>query len=149
MSSSWATSEENIISGNIYPLWNNPNNGVHQLQWQLLKIALSVVNKLDKKSLNYKEAILEFDKSCISCQFWWASASPWWDAGFIRFRAKKLMNIINKYANSRVAKDLGKKLYQELIKTVSDWERSGLVKKIQDACLAGKPYQIYFSGRKM
>ncbi|MCK4744930.1 hypothetical protein KAS41_02625 [Candidatus Parcubacteria bacterium] len=149
LQSSWATSAKNIRNKNFYPLWKNPNNGVHQLQWKLLKLAADVVKNLSKKSSEYKRAILQFDKNCLSCQFWWAAASPWWDAGFVEFRAKKNLDFINRYsANSKINRK-AKNLYKQIVKTAKEWEKSGRIKKIQDACLAGEPYQIYFSGKKL
>lgn len=145
--SSWATSAKNIKNKNFYPLWKNPNNAIHQAQWKLLKIAGAVAKKLDKKLIECNRAILQFDKNCLSCQFWWAAASPWWDSGFVKFRAKKILNFINRHSADLKIKEEAKILYKQIIETTEKWEKSGRVKKIQDACLAGEPYQMYFSGK--
>lgn len=149
LKSSWATSEKNIKNKNFYPLWNNPNNLAHKMQWKLLISAVATTKKMDKKSLQYKKVILELDKICLSCQFWWASASPWWDSGFVEFRANNILNFINKYSVDSKTKQQAKILYKQIIKLTKKWEKSGRVKKIQNACLAGEPYQIYFSGKKI
>ncbi|MCK5459739.1 hypothetical protein KAI52_01350 [Candidatus Parcubacteria bacterium] len=149
LQSSWATSVKNVRNKNFYPLWKNPNNRIHQLQWKLLKISANIVKSLDEKSQEHRRAILQFDKNCLSCQFWWAAASPWWDAGFVKFRAKKILNFINRHSKNIEVKEQAKNLYKQIIKTAKEWEKSGRIKKIQDACLAGEPYQIYFSGKKI
>ncbi|MEA2064970.1 MAG: hypothetical protein U9O66_01565 [Patescibacteria group bacterium] len=149
LQSSWATSAKNIKNKNFYPLWKNLNNIIHKKQWKLLKIATDVVRNLNKEFIGYKDAVLSFDKSCLSCQFWWASASPWWDSGFVKFRAKKILNFINRYSADLETKNQAKNLYKQIIETAKEWEKSGRIKRIQDACLAGEKYQMYFSGRKI
>lgn len=78
-SSSWSTSREDIMRKNYYPLWKNPGNSLHDLQWEHMKICFELVdeaydlkdNEGSKLFSNISRKYL--DEAVYSCQFWWAN----------------------------------------------------------------------------
>ena len=98
--SSWGASDEEMAAGNIYPMWDNPGNEIHKLQWEILE-SLVDLYKRDPNVVNIADAhdytVLPFwdsegikrigntvlrgkiareiltQKSLNSDQFWWAS----------------------------------------------------------------------------
>ncbi len=87
--SSWSTMEEDFKAGNAYPLWNDPNNRIHQLLWEHLSITIDIVNKAveapdNDTSANHAELARGFlDPAFHSDQFWWASKRPNWDINLV------------------------------------------------------------------
>ncbi|MBI2851183.1 MAG: hypothetical protein HYX80_09155 [Chloroflexi bacterium] len=87
--SSWSTSVEDIIAGNVYPLWMDKGNEIHRLQWEHLNICIEMVNKAQEyastEEAGYFGRIARglLDMAEHSCQFWWASRRPMWDINII------------------------------------------------------------------
>ena len=87
--SSWSTSIEDIRAGNPYPLWKSPENIVHQLQWQHLKLAIGLSQKASEVAANEPSRFYAdiarnlLDRALHSDQFWWASKRPWWDMNLV------------------------------------------------------------------
>ncbi len=87
--SSWSTSIDDIKRENYYPLWKDPNNPVHALQWEHLDIAMVMTyramkiadNPASHQFASNARAIL--DSALHSCQFWWASKKPMWDINMV------------------------------------------------------------------
>lgn len=71
-SSSWSTSEEDMKKNIPFPLWNHPDNKIHEIQWQLIYHAMNIVEK-SRGDKNYEIARELLDKGLNSCQFWWAA----------------------------------------------------------------------------
>jgi hypothetical protein len=87
--SSWSTSGEDLEAGNPYPLWADPNNQIHQLQWEHMNICIDMVKKAmeraDNETSKYYADIARglMDRALHSDQFWWASRRPMWDINLI------------------------------------------------------------------
>ena len=87
--SSWSTSGEDIKVGNIYPLWNDLNNRIHQLLWEHLNITIDIVKKAveapdNETSADHSELARGLlDRAFHSDPFWWASKKPNWDINLI------------------------------------------------------------------
>jgi alpha-amylase/alpha-mannosidase (GH57 family) len=87
--SSWSTTPEDIEAGNPYPLWSDPNNQIHQLQWEHINICVDMVKKAieraDNETSKYYANIARglLDRALHSDQFWWASRRPMWDINLI------------------------------------------------------------------
>jgi alpha-amylase/alpha-mannosidase (GH57 family) len=87
--SSWSTSGEDLEAGNPYPLWADPNNQIHQLQWEHMNICIGMVKKAmeraDNETSKYYADIARglMDRALHSDQFWWASRRPMWDINLI------------------------------------------------------------------
>jgi alpha-amylase/alpha-mannosidase (GH57 family) len=87
--SSWSTTGEDLDAGNPYPLWDDPHNQIHQLQWEHMRICISMVDKAmetaDNETSKYYADIARglLDRALHSDQFWWASKRPMWDINLV------------------------------------------------------------------
>jgi len=89
VASSWSTTEDDLRAGNPYPLWKDPANDIHKLQWQHVQICLESVDKAlavadnpgSQRHAEIARGLL--DQALHSCQFWWASRRPHWDVNMI------------------------------------------------------------------
>ena len=87
--SSWSTSQQDLDHNNPFPLWQDKDNVVHQMQWEhqslchdLLEKSLRLAdNPQSQQFANLARGL--FDPSLHSCQFWWASKKPWWDINMV------------------------------------------------------------------
>jgi hypothetical protein len=93
--------------------WNNPNNLLHRLQWQLANLAIGVVNdsgyslrgvyskdslagkELSIEQENWLEARFMLDKALHSDQFFWAGADPVWHPEMVKRGVEALLKAIN------------------------------------------------------
>ena len=144
---SWASREIELQDGIPYLLWQDPNNPIHQLQWQLTNLVIKEITK-QQKDINYLIARRKLDRALFSCQYWWASASPWWEPKFIRQGAKELIiayQSLNQPANkiSKLLINIKNKMYQQ----IEQWEKVGVPQKIKQAYLHGEKTNHYFSGK--
>jgi len=125
--STWASMESEIKNKIYYAQWKYPRNPIHKMQWELTILAINAVeNYKYKKSKDWKRARNLLDQGLHSCQYWWGSTSPWWDIRNIEAGAHQLIEAIQslKMINKNIL-ERGKNLYQKIIFTAFDWERSG------------------------
>lgn len=111
LSSSWSTTKEDIAAGNYYPLWKDPHNVVHWLQWQHLNLCIEIVHQAEKcaesrASRQFADIARQLlDEAEHSCQFWWASKRPMWDINMIsRGLAQHTQAILNAYKAIKLGK---------------------------------------------
>lgn len=125
----WATMESEIKAKIPYAQWNYPNNPIHKNQWRLTYFAINTLEKY-KKDPNFKKARQLLDKALFSCQYWWASAVPWWEVEYIEKGAYYLKRVIEilKTPPKKIKKK-AQLLYEKIVFTAFDWERSGLAHK--------------------
>jgi len=87
--SSWSTTNEEILAGNYYPLWNTPHNNVHRLQWEHMDMCMEIFQDAEAKKDNEKSeqffntARETLDMALHSCQFWWANKGRMWSENLI------------------------------------------------------------------
>lgn len=88
--SSWSSSKDDILRKNYYPLWNDPGNHVHRLQWEHVKICFELVDaafelKDSQESSRFADISKGLlDRAIHSCQFWWANKTKGlWDINLI------------------------------------------------------------------
>jgi alpha-amylase/alpha-mannosidase (GH57 family) len=72
--STWGQSGYDKEGQVIFPRWNNPDNPVHQSQWQLLNLAAETLR--DEPEGTPLRLLLA--KGEQSDQFWWAAGNPCW-----------------------------------------------------------------------
>ncbi|MCC6383099.1 MAG: hypothetical protein IT304_11390 [Dehalococcoidia bacterium] len=95
--SSWSTSRDDIAALNPYPLWQAPGNRVHALQWEYVHHCLDLLTagqRYAESDEARKHAAMAGDllqPALHSCQFWWASRRPMWDATMVH-RGFQLLN---------------------------------------------------------
>ncbi|MBU4369726.1 polysaccharide deacetylase family protein [Patescibacteria group bacterium] len=92
LSSSWSTEIKDLQKKIPYPLWQHPENQLHQYQWQLTNLFINFI-KHTRDNSNYKEARKLLDKAFASDQYWWASAKPWWGPGMIKRGVERFLKI--------------------------------------------------------
>jgi len=150
--STWALMEKDVTKNIPFSRWDDPENEIHQLQWQLTSLAIktvtagfppaaepcdfskvaevnsAVTSSMQKASL---EARLLLDRAIHSDQYWWASARPWWSLEMIERGAKELKDSVYLCPNATEAnKKKAEELYLKIIVTGFDWQRSGKVDEL-------------------
>ena len=103
-SSSWSTTGDDLKAGNPYPLWNDPNNEIHRLQWEHLSLCTELVTQAtacaDNETSRHFAGIARglLDRATHSCQFWWASRRPMWDINLVhKGLVEQWETIVNAY----------------------------------------------------
>jgi hypothetical protein len=145
--SSWSSREEDIKKKVYYPLWKNPKNEIHTLQWRLTDLAIKTVNE-NAADPGFSKARRKLDRALHSDQYWWTSANPWWSVEIIENGAKMLTESIEILKNiSPKEKNQAENLYQKISATARIWQNTGRAQKIKEAYLAGEPYERYFAGK--
>lgn len=123
--SSWSTTNEEIMAGNYYPLWNTPHNSVHRLQWEHMNICLEIFqeaedkNDNDKSGLFFNTARKTLDMALHSCQFWWANKGRMWNENLINkgliLQEEAILNAYLAVANSGCRDSEKRKCYKKVI----------------------------------
>lgn len=127
--STWASSPDDVKNGRQFLSWSDPENILHQWQWELTDLVLSAVHVLDPNSPLFPEIRPMMDKALASDHFWWASAKPWWSLEMIETGAYRLLETIRRIPNVseeklRKASDY----YERIISTAFQWQRSGKIR---------------------
>jgi alpha-amylase/alpha-mannosidase (GH57 family) len=88
--SSWSTTHADLEAGVPFPLWKDPRNPVHHLQWEIVNLAIEQVKLAESLAHIGPEphrfaeiARRVLDPALHSCQFWWASRRPLGDIQMI------------------------------------------------------------------
>ena len=100
---SWSTSADDMKKNDPYPLWNSRFNTYHHMLWKLVNLALNYFE-------HSKEDCL---KITSSCHWWWISGRPHWEPEFMKFGAKKAIEIIRQYGGPKEIVT-AEKIYKEL-----------------------------------
>lgn len=124
--SSWSTSREEIFKGNFYPLWKEPGNKIHALQWEHIDICLEMLSEAEKRRDNdrskefFETSRSIMDKALHSCQFWWANKSRmFWSENMINrgllLQEEALFNAYMAIASSECATSEKIKYYRSVV----------------------------------
>jgi len=120
--STWALMPKDIALNLPFARWNNPDNPIHQKQWELTRMALKLVTGEDETRHQLLDIALHSD------QYWWASAKPWWSLEMIERGAHELLTAIRGFKNSTAEdKQIAWDLYIDIITTGFEWQRTGMV----------------------
>lgn len=129
--SSWALMKKDIEQKTPFSRWKNKKNKIHQMQWELTNLAISLVNKLNTRVKNYQRIRKALDKALRSDQYWWASAQPWWSIEMIENGARELKEVIEMVPGvSKKNKQRVQELYQKIIFLGFKWQRTGKVEEL-------------------
>ncbi len=122
----WASSADDIARGIQFISWNDPDNEIHQLQWQLLRLAVAEVEALSHRAAAYAKLRAQLDPAVASDQFFWAAARPWWMIEHIERGAHGLLAVLQGLpdGHNRAAAQ-GLDLYQRIMALAWDWQRTG------------------------
>lgn len=125
--STWALMEHEVEKNLPFARWDDPENEVHKLQWQLTNLAIKTVELGSKPNLEPAQKLL--DRALHSDQYWWASAKPWWSIEYIELGAKELLDAIRATGDKEVL-DRAYNLYYQILETAFEYQRSGKVDEI-------------------
>lgn len=125
LSSSWALMHKDLEQKTPFSRWHDVTNPIHQMQWELTDLAIAVVGRLATTDNAYQPIRRGLDRAIHSDQYWWASASPWWSIEMIESGAKELKDvIINNPATTAAERRRAVELYQHIVFTAFDWQRT-------------------------
>ncbi len=129
--STWASSQKDIAEGVQFISWNDPNNPIHQLQWQLRDLTLAEFAKLPTNHADWPKLRALLDAGLASDQFYWASAKPWWNIELIEEGAYKLLDVLHQLPTiTKAQRNAGQDLYHHILALAFDWRRSGKLASI-------------------
>ena len=112
--SSWGNMEVSDTGQRLFPRWDNPNNPVHLLQWQLLNLAIKAASNQPENSPSRQ--FLAMGEQ--SDQFWWASGNPCWLPPMVEAGAELLKKaIITSSGATSEQKAQASALKDDIIKT--------------------------------
>lgn len=96
--------------GEGWDRWDNPQNPIHHLQWELFRRAVSSVEESKSKG-----AQLLLDKAVHSDQFWWASHTPCWHYQLVERGARMLRDTV--LATGVSDQGRAEQLYTQIVET--------------------------------
>lgn len=124
----WASSSHDIEQGVAFISWRDPDNQIHELQWELLNLAVEELEKLPHDDEHYKRLRAELDIAVASDQFFWAAAKPWWMIEHIERGAHGLLQVLQHLPNASLGlADRALYLYHEIMDLAFDWQRTGKI----------------------
>lgn len=129
----WTNTEQDFHldeDKNSFVLWQDPDNPIHKLQWDLTGFVIDQVeNYEDKDSKEYKNARGLLDKAIASDQFWWASVKPWWSLEMVESGAYALKEVIEVLNPSEGAVKRADRYYRDILDKAFYWQRSGIIRQ--------------------
>lgn len=128
--STWALMEKDLEKKIPFARWDDPDNGIQKMQWELTDLAIRTV--LASKEPGKAREML--DRAIHSDQYWWASARPWWSLEMIERGAFELKETILAVPGaSEQSKEKARELYFGIITTGFAWQRMGKVEELARA----------------
>lgn len=125
--STWAVTKRDIKENTPFARWRSKENVIQKWQWELTELAIAVANREPV----HPEVRRLLDKALHSDQYWWASARPWWSLEMIERGAYELKGVILEAPKAaQNEKEQSKELYQNIVYTALDWQRTGLVDEL-------------------
>jgi len=107
--STWGVTLEDDNQKRTFPRWDNPDNPVHQLQWELFNLALMSCGHSSSEPDT-------LDRALHSDQFWWASHNPCWLPQMVERGARMLRDaVIESVQTTDTHKEYARKLYQQIV----------------------------------
>lgn len=118
---SWATDDHDLAKGVPYPLWQNPENPIHQALHRLADKARETL-LVHRHHRGYTEARQRLDRAQASDVFWWASMRPWWDAPIVLREAAEFARALDPLDLKPNPLETA---WLEVERTVQEWEQTG------------------------
>lgn len=146
ISGSWSTLPEDLERDIAFPLWKDPENPIHMLQWRLTEAVLGVADRCSEHDYATLDAI---DRAVISDQYWWASAKPWWDRDLVIRLADRLADSVTHLELNEAEREEIRETVREIHRTANDWQEKGIAKKRRSDFLAKEGGVRYFGGERI
>ena len=125
--STWALMEKDLEKKVPFARWDDPDNEIHKLQWELTDLAIKTVRHSSKPG----KARETLDRALHSDQYWWASARPWWSLEMVERGAYELRETILAVEDAGdEIKQRAKELYFAIVTLGFDWQRVGKVEQL-------------------
>lgn len=122
--SSWTILDKHRSIHKPFIRWRDPENEIHRMQWGLTELAIKAPHDIKSQK--------KLDSALFSCQYWWASALPWWQVEMIESGAHSLLqSVIYSHATAQY-KRKAVDLYHNIVATSFDWMRSGKMQRRVD-----------------
>ena len=124
---SWSTWEDEMEQRLPYPQWLDPSNPIHELQWELARLAIEALEAFEHESPGGPDARRLLDEGLHSCQWWWASCRPWWDTGMVDKGAAVLVEAVQalERAVAQPVLEKAESLRDRIHTTAKAWHESG------------------------
>jgi predicted glycosyl hydrolase (DUF1957 family) len=146
---SWSTTEDDIRNRLPFPLWHDPANELHKLQWELTNLMLKTVEQA-RRDPGYAAARHELDQTLASDQFWWASMKPWWSMEIVQDAAlRSLTTLANLSAVRDNTHTRARKLAEAIIQTATKLQDSGEAQQRRQTYLDGSKRIQFLGGEKV
>ena len=130
VSSTWASSSNDIEKGIQFLSWNDPTNEIHKLQKELNDLTCELVYKF---AMEDEKTNAMLDKALASDHYWWASGKPWWSVEMIEEGAHLLIEVINTIPNLDNAQILkANEIYRRIVANAFEWQRTGKIDEMQE-----------------
>lgn len=126
--STWSLMSNELTRNIPFMRWDDPDNIIHQMQWELTNFAIKSVVNHEQDNDGWRNARHLLDIALHSDQYWWASAKPWWRIEMVEAGAKDLVNAIEAVPNlPQENKTYASELYLKILSTAFDLQRSGKI----------------------
>lgn len=134
-----------------FSLWDNDKSPIQQTLWSLYKLAAAEIKNAGAKGdPQYIRAREMMDMASAAVNFDRLSCRPWWDSSYALKSAENLAIAVFVILSSPLkAKEEAIKLRQKLYDQVTQFERSGEIKKAQQAYLKSNdiPVDRFYKNR--
>jgi hypothetical protein len=125
--SSW---ESEIVKRKLFDKrWKYKSNPIHMYHWKLYNLVLKGIKH--SENLNYDVSFLKekINFWSYSCQFWWASAYPFWHPGNVMEGASGILSLFYQIPDKGFFDKYKSKTlfyYSKIVDNLLLWERVGL-----------------------
>lgn len=130
----WASSANDLDNGSQFLSWRDKDSTIHGYQWELLNLVLDAVHETPESVAGYDAIRRSMDEALSSDQFFWASGKPWWSLEMIEVGAYRLLETMSLVSEASEEYSEGmqkaRHLYQKIISTAFEWQRSGKIRKM-------------------
>ncbi len=131
LTSTWASSEQDIKQKVQFFSWADPKNPIHALQWRLFRLVLQKVSQMRSDHPQYAEVRKKMDIALASDHFWWASGKPWWSLEMIELGAYRLLDTVSSIPRlPRTTLQRAERYFQKIIETGFAWQRTGYIRRL-------------------
>lgn len=149
--SSWSTRDEDLKRGLAFPLWQNPDNQIHELQWSLTHLAIDAVTNSERRGdPAFTSARLLLDEALASDQYWWASATPWWSVEIVTGGAKRFIKIIESLTSlPETERREALQLADAISRLARQWQNDGTARQRREQYLKTTQAVQYLGGDRI